>query len=285
LTDSPYAANACPGPCNRKYRRAIDNHETAKVIHEHALTAHHEQAIPAYEDAYAWWKPHADAGVLVVREPTRPEPPTEPAEPTVAHNVANPVWCSRCPGLIRAALSNLDDLASLLDSWSDGHRGGTSGQKLGKTGPKAHPGSPSRIADELDDLYGALVQVEDLWRDHCGYPERGQRARDGRARRLTIAFLLEELRDILGNPGSVKFGLGILAWERRLQAMTTSEPVIQSRPARCPNSQCRQRALWTRADGMTECRKCGRLLHEHEYAELVARDDGASDRMEEVRAS
>jgi hypothetical protein len=160
--------------------------------------------------------------------------------------------------------------------------GGTSGHKLGKTGPKAHPGSPSRIADELDDLYGALVQVEDPGRDHRGYPEWGQRARDGRARRLVIAFLLEELRDILGNPGSVKFGLGILAWERRLQAMTTSEPVIQRRPARCPNSQCRQRALWTRADGMTECRACGRLMHEHEYAELVARDDGSVDRAEEA---
>lgn len=192
------------------------------------------------------------------------------------------MWCSRCPGLIRAALANLDDLASLLDSWADGHRGATSGQKLGKTGPKAHPGSPSPIRDTLDELYGALVEVEDLWRDHRGYPPRAQRARDGRARRQVIAFLLEELRDILDNPGSVKFGLGILAWERRLQAMTTSEPVIQRRPARCPNGHCQQRALWTRADGMTECRACGRLMHEHEYAELVARDDGSVDRAEET---
>lgn len=272
MTDSPYATNACPGRCNRKYRRAIDDHETAKVIHE--------QAMAGYQRAHDYWRDRVEEeGILVFREPM---PPAPPAEPDITHTHGDPVWCSRDAGLIRAALSNLDDLASLLDSWSDGHRGATSGQKLGTSGPKAHPGSPSRIADELDDLYGALVQVEDLWRDHRGYPERGQRARDGRARRLVIAFLLEELRDILGNPGSVKFGLGVLAWERRLQAMTTSEPVIQRRPARCPNSTCRQRALWTRADGMTECRACGRLLHEHEYGELVARDDGSVDRTEET---
>ncbi|MGH3376002.1 MAG: hypothetical protein ACRDP6_14785 [Actinoallomurus sp.] len=281
-TDSPYAANACHGPCNRGYRRAIDDHETAKVIHEAALATYEEDTLPAYEDAHAWWKTHADAGVLVVREPTRPAPPTKPTEPTIAHNVADPVWCTRCPGAIRAALANLDDLADLLASWSDGHRGATSGEKVGKTGPKAHPGSPSPIGDTLDELYGALVEIEDLWRDANGYLKRPQRARDARARRQVIAFLAEELRDILNNPGSVKFGLGILAWERRLQAMTTSEPVIQRRPAHCP--KCGRRALWSRADGMTECRVCGRLLHEHEYEELVSRDDGA-DRPEEARAS
>src|SRR4051794_36967848 len=71
----------------------------------------------------------------------------------------------------------------------------------------------------------------------------------------------------LDHPGSVNFGLGALRWERHLQELTKSEPVVHRRPAvRCPNDKCRQRALWTRADGMTECRKCGRLLHEHEYA-------------------
>lgn len=281
MTDSPYAANACPGPCNRRYRRAIDDHETAKVIHEQARATYEEETLPAFEDAHAWWQVRADAGVLVVREPTRPAPPTEPAEPTTAHNIQDPVWCGRCPGLIRAALANLDDLASLLDSWSDGHRGATSGQKLGKVGPKAHPGSPSRIADELDELYGRLVEIEDLWRDANDYPKRPQRARDARARRQVIAFLLEELRAILNNPGSVKFGLGILAWERRLQAMTTSEPVVARRNAvRCP--RCRERALRSRNDGYTQCAQCGQLLSEDEYQELVSRDDGSVDRTEET---
>jgi hypothetical protein len=273
-----------PGPCNRAYRKAVDNHETAKVIHDHALTHHHEQAIPAYEAAYAWWQHHADAGVLVVREPAKPQPPIEPAEPTITHNVADPAWCSRCTGLIRAALANLDDLASLLDSWADGHRGATASQKYGTTGHRAHPGSPSPIGDTLDELYGLLVRVEDDWREYRCYERRPNRARDARARRLTLAFLASELNDILNNAGSVRFGLGVLAWERRLQDLTTSEPVIQRRPARCPNDRCRQRALWTRADGMTECRNCGWLLHEHEYGELVARDDGSVDR-KEARAS
>jgi hypothetical protein len=36
---------------------------------------------------------------------------------------------------------------------------------------------------------------------------------------------------------------------------------------------------------MTECRKCGRLMHEHEYADLVARDDGSVDRTEETMSA
>lgn len=278
MTDSPYAANACPGPCNRAYRRAVDDYETAKVIYEQALAKYDEETLPAYEAAYAWWEEHIDAGVLVVREPTRPEPPTEPAKPTEGYNLQDPVWCSRDAGRIRTALTTLDDLASLLGSWADGHRGATSSQRYGTTGTRAHPGSPSPIGDTLDELYGALVQVEDDWREYCDYPKRPQRARDARARRQTIAFLFEELRSILDNPGSVRFGLGILAWERRLQAMTTSEPVVQRRPGRCP--RCRKRALRSRNDGYTQCAECGRLLTEEEYQDGVEHDDGAFRREE-----
>lgn len=259
MTDSPYAEDACPGPCNRMYRRAIDDYQAALVIYE--------QARAEYEEAYEDWRAYAD-------DSPEPVPPEPPAEPTAAHTAGDPVWCSRCAGTIRRALANLDDLASLLECWADGHRGATSGQQVGTTGPRAHSGSPSPISDTLDKLYGMLVQVEDQWRDHRNYPRRPQRARDSRARRLTIAFLLGELRDILDNPGSVRFGLGVLAWERRLQAMSTSEPIVQRRTAvRCP--RCRERALRTRDDGYTQCATCGRLLNEEEYQELVNEQDDA----------
>ncbi|MGI5223542.1 hypothetical protein [Actinoallomurus sp. CA-142502] len=299
MTDTPYAADACPGPCNRRYRKTVDAYLAAQVVHGQALADYEEArpvleaafkvAMAAYEEAYGWWKHHADAGVLVVREPispTFPPPPAPPAEPTeddLAYRKGDPVWCSRDAGLIRGALTALDDLASLLGSWADGHRGSTASQKYGTTGNRANPGSPSPIGDTLDDLYSQLVKCEDDWREYRGYRRRPQRARDSRARRLTLAFLIDELRDILNHPGSVQFGRAVLWWERTLQEMTKTDPVIQRRPARCPNDRCRQRALWTRADGMIECRACGRLMHEHEYQELVDADDGGTDIQEASR--
>lgn len=296
MTDSPYAADACPGPCNRRYRKTIDSYLHAQILHGQAL-AEYEQALPdlqaayhaamdTYAEAHAWWKAHADAGVLVVREPTSPTfppppaPPAEPAEEDLAYTRGDPVWCSRDAGLIRGALRNLDDLASALEAVADGRRGAAISQKYGTIGTPAHPGSPSPIGDTLDVLYGQLVKCEDDWREANGYLDRPQRARDSRARRLTIAFLESELRGILNHPGSVAFGLGILAWERRLQAMTTSEPVVQRRPARCP--RCRQRALRSRRDGMTQCAECGLLMHEDEYQALLDEDEGGAGQLEEA---
>jgi hypothetical protein len=284
VTDSPYAADACPGPCNRRYQHAVDDHPAALTAYEYAIDTF-AAALPEYQRAVEVWQEHTAAGGLVLVEPLPPMHPGEPPAPPTEYQPGDPVWCSRCAGAIRRALAGLDDLASLLDSWADGHRGATSGEKLGKTGAKATTGSPSPIADTLDALYGALVKTEDDWREaRDGYARRPTRARDARARRLTIAFLLTELRDILNHPGSLKFGLGVLAWEKRLRALTTEEPVVRRRLAvRCPRTKCRQRALRTRDDGYTQCGVCGQLLNEDEYQALIDEQDGA-DRPEVMSA-
>lgn len=285
MTDTTYDQDACPGPCNRGYRKAVDAYPGALRAHAF-LVDQYNHALAAYEDTYAWWAQHTAAGVLVLVEPVPPAPPgAPPADPAEQKTRGNPVWCSRDAGAVRRALASLDDLASLLESWADGHRGATSGSKLGAT--KSGSRSPSAITDTLDTLYGLLVTAEDQWRDHRGYPDRPQRARDSRARRLTIAFLMSELRDILENPGSVRFGCGVLAWERRLQAMTTSEPLVQRRAAvPCPAKGCGRRALRSRPDGYTQCAACGRLLSEEEYQELVDQMDIVVTVLEEeARAS
>lgn len=283
MNDITYDQDACPGPCNRGYRRAVDAYPGALRAHEF-LVDQYNHALATYQDAYAWWQQHTTAGVFVLVEPVPPAPPgAPPANPAEQKTVGDPVWCRRDAGAVRRALASLDDLASLLESWADGHRGATSGSKLGAT--KSGSRSPSAIADTLDTLYGLLVTTEDQWREHCGYFRRPQRARDSRARRFTITFLLEELRDILENPGSVRFGLGVLAWERRLQAMTTSEPLVQRRAAvPCPAKGCGRRALRSRPDGYTQCAACGRLLSEEEYQELVDEQDGQAIELE-ARAS
>lgn len=283
MTDSPYAPDACPGHCNRPYRRAVDDHPAVLTRYKLAVDQYADVLMPEYQRAVQTWCEHVAAGGFVLVEPRPPVHPGEPPAVPDEYTPGDPVWCTRDAGAIRRALAGLDDLASLLESWSDGHRGATSGTKVSA---KAGSRSPSPIADTLDHLYGILVRVEDDWREHCGYRRRPQRARDGRARRLTIAFLSDELRGILDNPGSVRFGLGVLAWERRLQAMTTSEPVVQRRAAvPCPAKGCGRRALRSRADGYTQCAACGRLLSEDEYQDLVDEQDGQAAAVEEARAS
>ncbi|MCT9932429.1 hypothetical protein N5079_19700 [Planotetraspora sp. A-T 1434] len=245
----PIDANTCPGPCNRRAREAWDAYD---------------QAMEDHTTAMAEW-----------RVPLRW--PVEPQEPDEAVTWGDPVFCGRCARLIRAALAELDDLASLLAAVSDGHRG--AGARHGKTGPAvkgASAPSPSSIGDTLDELYGALVKVEDDWRDYRGYGARPQRARNGHARRLSVTWLLDELDAILTHPGSVQFGRATLAWQRRLRALTKSDPV-GDRPVRCP--RCGEVRMRREDDGYFKCRVCGRLMsqeeHDREFDEQAAAQEAA----------
>ncbi|MFC5744802.1 hypothetical protein [Actinomadura rugatobispora] len=198
-----------------------------------------------------------------------PEPPEAPDLPCT---IGNPVWCSRCQANILRALRGLDDLASNLESWQDGHRGAHSGERVSRR--TTGPASASPVADTLDQFYGELVDVEDEWRQQRGYEPRPRRARDGRARRLTLAFLISEAGDLLADPERVTFARRLLHWERLLHGLARSEPVVRRLPGRCP--RCRfVNTLQTREDGYIRCRneKCGRLLSEEEYEELVESPD------------
>jgi ribosomal protein L37AE/L43A len=234
---------ACSGPCNRAYRKALESYELAVREYRAALG-------------------HANVAALAgLPEQPRPEAP-EP--PKVEATAGDPVWCSRCARMITAALKALDDHAAKLAAKADGHR------ERGDDARSTHaagPGSPSPIGDTLDELYGDLVLVEDQWREARGYLPRPYRGRGARARMAVIAWLSEHIRDILAHPGSVDFGLRVLMWERRLQALAKDEPQTKRRAGRCP--RCDQRAIRRREDGYSECAQCGRLMHEDEYTELV----------------
>lgn len=55
-------------------------------------------------------------------------------------------------------------------------------------------------------------------------------------------------------------------WQRLLYAQTKSDPVVRSRPGRCPRSTCGLvKCLVTRDDGYTECKACGLLMNEDQY--------------------
>lgn len=242
----------CPGRCNARCRKAARDFEESVATHE-AATARWEDAWLAAEG-----DPEAEAALG-----PRPVPPTEP---DITWTPGAPVWCERDRAAIRRALVDLDDLAALLESWSDGHRGASSGERTSSRRTTA--GSPSPIADTLDEMYQMLARVESDWRDaHEHLPPRPHRA-GPEARPRTIAWLLGQLDAILAHPGSVRFGKGVLAWQRRLQEAAKSDPVVRRRPA-VPCPRCDRRALRTRDDGYTQCGKCGRLLDEAEYDELA----------------
>lgn len=240
----------CPGACNAAWRHAWREwqvqHDAAAV---RALAALH--LVAAY--AQACVRPLLDtvAAMTVI-------PPPTPVDPTLG----DPTWCARCVASIRRAFANLDDLAALLAAGSDGHRRRPA---QGRTGAVAGTASPSPQADLADELLGALVALEDYWRAVRGYPTRPYRGRGAHARTATIAWLLDQLSGILAQADSVRFGLDVWAWQRRLQAATASAPSTRRR-GRCP--RCHMRSLFLRTDGYTECRGCGQLLNDAEYEAL-----------------
>ncbi|MEV4179921.1 hypothetical protein AB0J28_00560 [Streptosporangium canum] len=246
----PINPHTCAGPCSNHYRTAVDAYDHAQHAHTETLTT---------------WHPP-------LPYPAPPEPPT------IRPTLGDPVWCARCARTIRTALADLDDLASLAQATVDGHR--DAGARYGKTGPvsKINAPSPSPVTDTLDELYGALVEVEDQWREARGYQARPQRARGGHARRLTIAWLLDELDAILLHPGSAAFGAATLAWQRRLRTLTKSDPLARRSPIRC--SRCSERQITRRDDGYYQCGSCEKLMtqteHDREFAEQADQEVHAS---------
>ena len=257
------SSNACPGPCNRRAREAWDAYERA--------VEHYPTAVSRWRVPLRW--------------------PAEPAEPDVWANLGEPVWDARCTRMIRTALAEVDDLASMLQSVSDGQWRASA--RHGKTGPATKgaeaPSPGTAIPNTLDELYGALVRVEDDWRDARAYPNRPHRPRNGHARRLSIAFLLDELDLILAHPGSVQFGIATLAWQRRLRALTKSDPVGTLSPIRC--SRCGEVRVKREDDGQYyKCGACGRLMsqqeHDREFGEQADAQEAAemaADRREHAR--
>lgn len=258
----PYDPRACNGPCNKAYREAVDAYDRDSAIHE--------QEAAAYPGILAAWHPP-------LLHPAEPMPPTKPA---TRYRDGDPVWSPGCAKLIRTALTNLDDLASLAQAGVDGHRG--AGARHGKTGAvsKVDAPSPSPVTDTLDELYGALVDVEDNWREYRHHPQRPQRARGGNARRLAISYLLDELDAILLHPGSVAFGHAALAWHRRLTTLTRSNPASKRSPVRCPRCKEVGRIKLEDDGNYYKCGSCERLMSQPEHDREIAEQADQLDNQE-----
>jgi ribosomal protein L37AE/L43A len=257
----PINPEACAGPCNSRARDAWQSYDQAVVEHDIAMEF--------YADAYARYQADVEAWRVPLAWPAEPSHPVQPEPPSIPVSIANPIWCGRCPRIIRGALAELDDTAALLAAKVDGYRGAAIS---GPNGVK--PLDHTAIIEALDELYGDLVDVEDKWRAARRYPSRPQRARGAHARMVTIGWLQEQLDDILLDPWSVEVGLNVLRWQRRLRQMAKSDPASRRSPIRCP--RCRERQVTRRDDGFYEC-GCGRLLnqseHDREYAEQAAEHD------------
>ncbi|NUW45568.1 hypothetical protein [Nonomuraea rhodomycinica] len=250
----PINPNACPGICNRAARAAWTSYDQALADHADAMTA--------------WLRlPGDDRGP----QPVAPEQPGMPV------HEGEPVWCRRCPSIIRHALGELDDIGALLAASVDGHRGAA---MAGPNGVK--PLDHRQLVEELDDLFGFLVSVEDAWRPARGYPPRPRRARGADARMRTVGWLLGQLDNILLDPWSVEVGLDILRWHRRLLRMTKSDPTARRSPIECP--RCRERQVQRRDDGYYECGSCCRLLNEREHDREYAEQADQHQQQEELTA-
>ena len=224
---------ACAGPCNARQREQRAQYRTAVAAYQEALDSWEIARAKARE---ADDQAPADVGAQ------RPRPPSEPS---ITWTLGDPVWCARCAATIKKALAELDDLAALLESWADGRRDGTTGERAPVR--CADCGSPSLISDTLRELDNELARLETSWRAFRRLPRRpdGDRPR-------TVTWLVDQLDAVLAQPGSAPFGESVLRWHARLQTMTGTDPQEHGLPARlCP--RCRHRTSRTRQSGHVEC--------------------------------
>ena len=273
----------CQGPCNRRARRAQREH--GEALTRWRDTAYHAalQAEANKAAARSGEKPPriADPGPapdgwdLTDTEAKHLGLPPHPEEPVLDWTDGEPLWCRRCTATVRHALGEIDQLAAVLESWSDGHRGGSSGERIHR-GSSTSPASPSPIADLLDELYGDVTYAEDVWREHLGLlPVRRRTARGTHNRSSALAFIGQRLERVLAAEDWTEFAYRLLHWERRLQKRTKTDPVTRSRVGRCPRCELAE-VLVTGPDDITRCQGCGLFLNEDEYQEkVVAGVDGA----------
>ena len=227
---------ACPGPENRRYREAWDTYR---------------QALDSYDPLDS--------------AQSRPDPPEIQPRP------GDPVWCGDCAARISLRLAELDELAGLLAATADGLRGDGEAERVSGS---AEPASPSRAADDLDEMWGMLSGWETIYRDLNGWlspPPRGELARRETA---CVNWLRRHLKGILASPVAADFGLEILQWHREGEGSAKAGRRTVRKPMRCPSHNCRMLSLfWTEGDKDVHCMNpsCRRILSLREYEEEAER--------------
>ena len=236
--------DACPGTCNRAYREAREQ----------------------FRQALANYDPLDSAQ-------SRPIPPSITAWP------GDP-WCGRCKSRIREALAELDDLAALLLATADGHRAAPGTERVSGT---AEAMSPSRAADDLEELTSMLQGWEQAYRDLRDWPALTRRGHLASAVTTCIAWMMARLDEILRTPFAVDFGTEILLWHREFTNKTKAGVRTLRKPLRCPRPSCRLLTLtWTEGDTYVTCGNpdCQARIPLAEYEAETARLSAALERGE-----
>jgi hypothetical protein len=225
---------ACPGTCNAKYRKAMEEYAAALQDYDPLDSAQ-----------------------------SRPDPPSLRPWPS------EPAWCARCSAEITAKLPELDDLAGLRNRTADGHRHADAAERVSGS---AEPPSASPAHDDIDELTGMLRTWETIYRDLNGWPAPPPRG--DLADRLTtcISWLAFHLRGILASGIAADFGREVLQWHREDAAKAKAGVRTLRKPLRCP--ACGMLTLfWTEGERNVYCAdpNCARVLSLADYEAEVER--------------
>jgi hypothetical protein len=230
---------ACPGPCNRRYREARD----------------------AYRQALADYDPLDSAQ-------SRPDPPE------IMPWLGDPVWCGPCATSVRLRLAQLDDLIALRKATADGQKQSDAAERV--SGSATDPRSPSQEADDEDEVVRMLTGWETAYRDLRGWPSAAPRGDLASVATSCIAWLLHRLDAILRSPVAADFGLEILQWHREFTRETKAGVRKLRKPLRCPSCQYLT-LIWTEGEQQVTCENpsCNRIMSYAEYeteTERLARE-------------
>ena len=207
---------ACPGTCNRAYREAQQAFKQALADYD-PLDANQSRPIPASIQAWP----------------------------------GDPYWCGRCKSRIRETLAELDDLAALLLATADGHRTAPGTERVSGS---ADAMSPSRAADDLQELEAMLAGWESAYRDLMGWPSLTRRGHLASTVTTIIAWLSARLDEVLRAPFAVDFGTEVMLWHREFTNKTKAGVRTLRKPLRCPRPSCRLLTLtWTEGDTYVTC--------------------------------
>lgn len=224
----------CLGPCNNRYRRALQDYKRALA---------------------AWDK------TMAARAPGDPEP-EKPQEPTLRPWEGLPHFCGRCTAQVRAELAELDYAACIVVAAADGLREAETDSKVSGSRDTR---SPSAASDDIDELGHALRGWESALLGH------DPAARSGfLASQITTSadWLLGHFDPMITHPEfGGDFGQEVRWWHRRLRDTGKSGIVWHSKPMPC--SRCHHMSL-RQEDGAkyVECSRrneCGRLMSLDEY--------------------
>lgn len=224
----------CEGPCNSRWRKAQEDYK---------------RALAAYDNAMA------------DRLEDQPEP-ERPEAPEIRPWLGDP-WCSRCQARIRSELAELDDVASIVTMFADGHRASTdAGTRV--SGSRSAP-SPSPAGDAIDEMASMLRGWESALLGTDPPARRGFLATEITT---SVAWLMAHFGQLITHPDlGADFGEEISRWHRELKNRSKSGTGRRRKPMPC--SRCHHLSLY-QEDGAQyiECARkaeCGRLMSLSEY--------------------